>query len=163
MKWTYDKAAKTVSVKGYGMINDAAELTKYLNDAKIIDVQRGVTKINRNVFSSLVNIEEVELPEGLMSIGDNSFNLSSELKMVVFPKTLETIGAEAFMVCGSLTNVTIPENVSSIGVSAFANCVSVNEFNVSNDNECFAAVDGVIVDLDTDEKISIVVPHNEAA
>lgn len=153
MKWTYDEAAKTVSVKGYGMINDAAELTKYLNDAKIIDVQRGVTKIDRNVFSSLGNIEEVKLPEGLISIGDNSFNLSSELKTVVFPKTLETIGAEAFMGCGSLTNVTIPENVSSIGVNAFANCVSVNEFNVSNDNESFTAVDGVIFTKDKKELV----------
>ena len=153
MKWSYDEAVKTVSVKGYGMINDAAELSEYLNDAKIIDVQRGVTKIDKNVFASLGSVEEVRLPDGLVSIGDNSFNLSSELQTVEFPESLESIGTEAFMGCTSLNNVVIPGNVSSIGANAFAGCISVKEFNVSSENSSFTAVDGVIFTKDKKELV----------
>ena len=41
MTWSYDAESKTVSVKGYGMINDATALTGYLKDAKKIEVLKG--------------------------------------------------------------------------------------------------------------------------
>lgn len=153
MKWSYNEATKTVSVKGYGMINDATELKNYLNDTKIIDVLKGVTKIEKNVFSSLENVEEVKLPEGLVSIGDNSFSLSSELKKINLPDSLESIGAEAFMGCSSLESVSIPKNVSSIGGNAFAGCTSVTGFEVSADNSAFVSVDGVIFSKDKKELV----------
>ncbi len=153
MTWTYDADTKTVSVKGYGMINDATELTKYLKDAEKINVLKGVTKIDKNVFSSLGNIEEVILPDGFTSIGDNSFNLSKNLKKITFPDTLESIGSEAFMGCTSLENVTIPKNVSQIGANAFANCISVTELNVSEENNNFVSVGGVIFTKDKKELV----------
>ena len=99
MSWIYDAESKTVSVKGYGMINDATALTGYLKDAKKIDVLKGVTKTDKNVFSSLGSVEEVVLPDGFLAIGDNSFHLSRNLKKVTLPDTLESIGKEAFMGC----------------------------------------------------------------
>lgn len=153
MTWTYDADTKTVSVKGYGMINNATELTQYLNDAEKINVLKGVTKIDKNVFSSLGNIEEVILPDGFVSIGDNSFNLSKNLKKITFPDTLESIGTEAFMGCTSLENVTIPKNVSQIGANAFANCFSVTELNVSEENNNFVSVEGVIFTKDKKELV----------
>ena len=52
MTWTYDAVTKTVSVKGYGMINDAAELSRYLGDAEKITVMPGVTKRIKTSFQT---------------------------------------------------------------------------------------------------------------
>lgn len=153
MSWSYDAESKTVSVKGYGMINDATALTGYLKDAKKIDVLKGVTKTDKNVFSSLGSVEEVVLPDGFLAIGDNSFHLSRNLKKVTLPDTLESIGKEAFMGCIALENVVIPKNVSSIGVNAFANCTGVTSFAVSEENQNFIAVDGVIFTRDKKELV----------
>ena len=119
MTWSYDEESATVSVKGYGMINDATQLKQYLDRAKRINVLGGVTKIDRNVFTDCGNVEEVILPDGFLSVGDNSFSMSKSLKTINFPDTLESIGNEAFMSCSSLENVTIPKSVSSIGKNAF--------------------------------------------
>lgn len=153
MKWSFDEESLTVSVQGYGMINDATEITKYLDKAKKLEVLSGVTKIERNVFTDCGNIEEVILPEGLVSIGNNSFSLSENLKKVKLPETLETIGDEAFMGCSSLEEISIPENVSSIGRNAFSGCVEIKSFNVSENSKTFVAKDGMIMSKAEDEII----------
>ena len=153
MKWTYDTGTKTVSVSGYGMINDANELSQYLDEAEKIAVLPGVTKIERNVFSNIGKVSEVTLPDGLLSIGDNSFNLSRNLKKINFPDSLESIGKEAFMGCTSLENPTISKGVKSIGTNAFADCTSITAFRVSSENPNFVSVDGVIFTKDKKELV----------
>ena len=153
MTWSYDAESKTVSVKGYGMINDATALTGYLKDAKKIEVLKGVTKTDKNVFANLGGVEEVVLPDGFLAIGDNSFHLSRNLKKITLPDTLESIGKEAFMGCVALENVVIPKNVSTIGVNAFANCTGLTAFSVSEENQNFIAVDGVIFTGDKKELV----------
>ena len=148
MNWTFDSETKTVSVKGYGMINDASELTKYLKDAKRITVLPGVTKTDKNVFTNLGRVEEVDLPDGFLEIGDNSFNLSRNLKKITLPDSLVSIGSEAFMGCTSLENPTIPKNVTEIGVNAFADCTAITRLDVSDENESYTSVDGVIFTKD---------------
>ena len=153
MQWTYDADTKTVSVSGYGMINDATELSQYLDKTEKIAVLPGVTKIDRNVFSNIGEVSEVTLPDGFLSIGDNSFNLSRNLKKINFPDSLESIGKEAFMECTSLENPTISKGVKSIGTNAFADCTSITAFNVSDENQSFVAVDGVIFTKDKKELV----------
>ena len=153
MTWSYDEESATVSVKGYGMINDATQLKQYLDRAKRINVLGGVTKIDRNVFTDCGNVEEVILPDGFLSVGDNSFSMSKSLKTINFPDTLESIGNEAFMGCSSLESVTIPKSVSSIGKNAFGECVKVREFKVSEENSIYSEIDGIIFSKDGTELI----------
>lgn len=153
MSWSYDSETKTVSVKGYGMINNAGELSRYLKDAEKITVLPGVTKIDKNVFSNIGKVSEVELPDGVLSIGSNSFNLSRKLKTVNFPDSLESIGNEAFMGCISLENPIISKGVKEIGVNAFADCTSITAFEVSDENQSFVSIDGVIFTKDKKELV----------
>lgn len=153
MTWTYDAVTKTVSVKGYGMINDAAELSRYLGDAEKITVMPGVTKTDKNVFSNIEGVSEVTLPDGFLSIGDNSFNMSRNLKKINFPDSLESIGKEAFMGCTALENPIISKGVKSIGANAFADCTSITAFEVSGENQNFVSKDGVIFTKDEKELV----------
>lgn len=153
MTWSYDEESATVSVKGYGMINDATQLKQYLDRAKRINILGGVTKIDKNVFTDCGSVEEVILPDGFLSIGDNSFSLSQSLKAINFPDTLEAIGSEAFMGCTSLESVTISKSVSSIGKNAFGECSSLKEFKVSEDNSFYSEIDGVVFSKDGTELV----------
>lgn len=153
MTWNYDETNATVSVKGYGMINDATGLMPYLKTAKKIEVMGGVTKIDKNVFADCGIVEEVVLPEGMISIGDNSFSLSKMLKKINFPDTLENIGNEAFMGCSDLESVTIPKSLSSIGKNAFSSCEKIKEFKVDEENQNFKEIDGVLFSKDGTELV----------
>ncbi len=153
MEWSYDDSTKTVSVSGYGMINDATELSQYLDKTDKISVMPGVTKTDRNVFSNIGGVSEVVLPDGFLSIGDNSFNLSRNLKTINFPDSLESIGNEAFMGCTALENPTISKGVQTIGTNAFAECTSITAFDVSEENETFTEIDGVLFTKDKKELV----------
>lgn len=153
MKWKFDETTSTVSVRGYGMINDATALNQYLDKAKTIDVLEGVTKIDKNVFVDCGEVEEVILPNGFTDIGDNSFSLSGSLKKVVMPDTLKKIGSEAFMGCSALEDFTLPKSLESIGRNAFAECESIKEFKISDENANFKVVDGVVLTKDGSELV----------
>lgn len=153
MTWEYNADSACVLVKGYGMINDAAPFTQYLKTAKKIQLIKGVTKIEKNVFSDCGIVEEVVLPEGFVSIGSNAFSFSKKLKTINFPDTLEYIGDEAFMDCPELESVEIPQNVSYIGTNAFVDCNTIESFSLSEENPNYTAVDGVIFSKDKTELV----------
>lgn len=148
MTWKYDEQTAVVSVKGYGMINDGEPLKAYLSTAKKIEVLKGVSAIERNVFADCGIVEEVVLPDGFEKLGSNSFSLSKSLKTINFPDTMTEIGDEAFFGCVALENVEISKNIKTIGANAFAGCVSLKGFAVSEENPYFTAVDGVLYTKD---------------
>lgn len=153
MTWKYDEENAVVSVGGYGMINDGSFLTQYLNSVKKIDIQKGVTAIEKNVFSNCGTVEQVSLPDGFLTIGENSFGFCKYLKTINLPDSLKTIGNEAFMGCMSLDGVVIPKNVSYIGTNSFADCAAIEAFEVSGENEYFTTADGVIFNKDKTELV----------
>ena len=153
MDWKYDADKKSISISGYGMINDGSPLVQYLDSAEKIEMQKGVTKIEKNVFSNCGIVEEVVLPEGFVSIGNDAFSFSKKLKKINFPESMESIGDEAFMGCPELENVIIPKNVSYMGPNAFADCTAIESFEVADDNPYFTTVDGVIFSKDKTELV----------
>lgn len=57
MNWKYDETNASVSVSGYGMVNDATNFTSYIKTAKKIVFEKGVTKIEKNVFTNCGVVE----------------------------------------------------------------------------------------------------------
>ncbi|MBC8595301.1 leucine-rich repeat protein [Qingrenia yutianensis] len=161
MSWKYDEANATVSVSGYGMVNDATNFTSYIKTAKRIEFEKGVTKIEKNVFTNCGIVETVVLPDGFTSLGNSSFSFSKHLKTVNFPETLEYIGDEAFMDCPSLEIGKIPKNVSYIGANAFTECDLIKNFEIDEENPNYTAVDGVIFTKDKTELVMYPAGRND--
>jgi hypothetical protein len=79
------------------------------------------------------------------SIGEKAFYECHELESIELPISLTSVGNYAFYSCHSLMSIDLPASVTAIGEGAFANC-AVQEITVSEANENYKSVDGVVYD-----------------
>ena len=67
---------------------------------------------------------------------------------MVVPDSVTSIGGSAFFGCSGLTDVTIGKGVMSIGVSSFFGCSGLTSFIVSDDNNSYMSVNGLLLSKD---------------
>ena len=95
-------------------------------------------------YSQRDNITSVVISSGVTSIGSTAFRYVSKLTSVTIPGTVTSIAYYAFGNCARLTSVTIPNSVTTISSIAFTNCTGLTAFNVDDDNNNYASIDGVL-------------------
>ena len=103
----------------------------------------GVRDMGICVFEGCA-VKELTISEGIKGLGPYSIALCRNLETITLPKSLEGIGERSLYGDISLKEIYIPENLKSIGPGAFEECTSLESYNVSENNETFASVDGVI-------------------
>lgn len=111
----YDNYVMVIS--GSGAVTEK-NFESYKRYIKFIVIEKGITTIGKNVFSSLSMLQIVELPSSIKSIEDGAFKGCYKLSSINLPEGLNNIGEEAFMNCG-LTSLTIPSTISTIKLRAF--------------------------------------------
>ena len=82
------------------------------------------------------------------AIDNGAFTLCTRLTSVNFPSGIDSIGISAFYGCVMLENLVFPKNLSYIGQGAFFSCYSVKNIRVSDENEYFRTVNGVLFTKD---------------
>lgn len=111
---------------------------------KEVDV-RGVVKIGQSAFENCKNLEVLNF-KTVESIGSHAFKWCTSLKDVEFGKNLKSIGAAAFAYCEEFpSEITLPGGFESIGWVPFIGCKNLKAINVSEENEVFRSIDGVLV------------------
>ena len=95
-------------------------------------------------FDYQEEITSVQLPDGLTSIGDYAFYSCISLESITIPAGVTSIGTCAFIVCNALESITIPAGVTSIGENAFYYCYALTSISVSEENEHYCDIDGVL-------------------
>ena len=119
-----------------------------------ITIPEGVTSIDRYAFGGCSGLTSITIPEGVISIGNSAFAKCRGLTTVTMPRSLEIIEHSAFYGCSSLTSITIPEGITSEYIKyAFGECKSLIDINVSNNNQKYASVSGVLFSKDCTELI----------
>ncbi len=127
-------------------------------------------QIGKNAFKS-TRVEELYFPRSLEMIGDSAFSYCRNLNYISFedgssivsignwafensgltsinmPEGLMSIGEQAFYAT-SVSEVTIPASVKILGGGAFAACDSLITARVSEGNEYFHDIDGVVYSVD---------------
>ena len=95
-------------------------------------------------------------------ISTRMFYECSQLKSIIFPNSVTSIELCAFSDCYNLTSVTIGNNLASIGDayvidgvthylnvgSIFSRCPNIKEFIVTEQNQNYSAIDGVLFNKD---------------
>jgi len=154
IKWKLnDQGVLTISGEGaipdYG--NDSSSSAPWrkvnLNDIKTVVIEEGITSIGKYAFFGCGKITEVSLPDSLKEIKLYAFGSCYGLEQITLPDFLTTIGQASFDTC-PLTEIYIPENVTDIAYMPFPNCDKLKEINVSEDNNSYSSVNGVLFDKD---------------
>ena len=122
-----------------------------------IDIPNSVTEIRKLAFwscSSLQNINVAENNKQYASVDGILFNkdltaiikfpIGKDLKVYEIPNSVTTIGEEAFSRCSALQSIDIPNSVTTIEDRAFECCSALQSINVSENNQYFTSINGII-------------------
>ena len=111
-----------------------------------VTIPDSVTSIDDSTFDGCISLTNVSISGSVMSIGNRAFNGCTNLTSVMIPDSVTSIDNSAFRGCTSLTSVTIPESVTSIGEYAFSGCMKLLTIYVSEENEKYSSVNGILFD-----------------
>jgi hypothetical protein len=138
-------------------------------NATTINVPDGTKEIEPAKFCLFTSAMEVNLPTSLNKIGNQAFAYCRLLTNVVIPNGVKSLGSYAFFNCNKLTDIKLPDNLESIGVCAFASsgitnavitqnmtnplsiydsCSNIVSCTVSERNNLFSSIDGVLFSKD---------------
>ncbi|MBP3673019.1 MAG: leucine-rich repeat protein [Oscillospiraceae bacterium] len=142
----------TLTISGSGAMADYSGFDfpweSYSSDITNVVIGEGVTKIGDYAFVYCSSLKTVSLPYGLVSIGERCFYGCSSLESITIPDSVTAIPDSCFRNCSKLETVHIGSGVTSIGSWVFYGCTSLTGFTVSESNEDYKAVDGVLLSKD---------------
>ncbi len=95
---------------------------------------------------SNTSLSRIGFAHGLKLIGPYAF-AASKVWEIELPDSLEELHDEAFANCTILQRVTIGKGLKK-AVRPFTNCPRLEEFVVSEDNECFRSIEGMLFSAD---------------
>ena len=168
LDWSIEPSTGHLTITGTGdMDNYGDSDTRWGgNTVRSVDFPDGLTSIGNNAFSGC-EMTSVTIPDNVTSIGQFAFDNCRNLTALSIGSGVTSINGSAFFNCDSLTSVTIPDNVTYIGANAFAyngslvsinigkgvssigdypfvHCDSLVSFTVSEMNEAYRSIDGVL-------------------
>ena len=140
--------------------DEVALITRYMGTDTELEVPAEidgykVTGIGSYAFSYCEGVKNIILPEGVKRIEDYAFLGCDSVESITLPEGVESIGSGAFKYCDSLESITLPGSVTSIEPTAFATFGNT-QIIVSENNEKFCSVDGVLFDKNKEVLIACV-------
>ena len=142
---------------------------------KSVRIPESVTEIGDGAFMDCSGIEQMDALGSITEISLNTFMGCEGMVSVAIPETVTRIGRSSFAYCSSLRNVTIPESVTEIDDDAFCDtalrsvtllasvkkigggafsCPWMEPVQVSAENPCYCAVDGILYTKDMTELVA---------
>ena len=104
----------------------------------------GVNTIESGAFYGCDELVNLEMSDTLTTIEGSAFCSCTSLKTVIFSDSVTTIADGSFTDYTGLESVTIGKGCTSVTASAFTRNVNLVKFDVSEDNESYTSVDGVL-------------------
>ncbi|MBQ8180565.1 MAG: leucine-rich repeat protein [Ruminococcus sp.] len=121
-------------------------------DLLAVTVPDSVETIGKNAFSSMKSLTTVVLGNGVKEIGENVFANDTSLISIIL-NSAEVISDNAFDGCSSLRTITIPANTAVIASGAFDKCENLSDISVSDRNEVYSSIGGVLLNKNADTLI----------
>jgi len=134
-----------------------------------ITIGRDVTSTLDDIFDSYNKLERIDVSEentkyssiqGILFNKEKSTIIKypsnkNDISNYEIPSTVEIIEKYAFQNCTSLTSVTIPDSVTNISGSAFIGCNKLERINVSENNDTYSSVDGILYNKEKTEMLIV--------
>lgn len=107
-----------------------------------------VTSLGWSAFGQCRNLKTTNIPEGITVIEDSLFSDCYSLESIVLPSGVTSIGKWGFSHCKSITSLELPESLTSINTYSFSGMDNLEIFSISESNEYFCTVDGILYSKD---------------
>lgn len=133
--------AVTPTATPYGPTTEPSAFGFVVEDGKCTIVSYTGTAVNVVIPAELQGYPVVAIAEG--AFGGNEYICS-----VAMPECLQSIDDEAFADCIALKEVALPTGLATLGEDVFKGCISLTGFAISQENQEFAVVDGVLFSKD---------------
>ena len=102
------------------------------------------TEMQEGMFSGDAALQALELPEGLRKIDARALEQCEMLKKLALPYSVTSVGSEAFRDMKGLRTLMIGSGLTSLGSDALDGCAALSAIEVSQNNENYVSVDGVL-------------------
>ena len=113
------------------------------SSVKEVIIPEGVTEIGRAAFYNCKGLSDIKIPGTVETIGGVAFAKTNLIDMVI-PEGVTNILWDAFEECDSLIKVTIPSTVTKLDSQPFRYCYNLTYINVSEENNVYCDVEGVL-------------------
>ena len=172
LTWSIDNDMVILTISGTGEMYD----WKRTDDLRwggldlciqTVDIKTGVTSIGNWAFQEFTNLKSINIPDSVTRIGDyalafcrnlQTINISEDnQKYMVVEGILFNSDATTLLrypAGATATGYTIPDTVTSIGSGAFYGCGNLENISVSNENQNFTVLDGVLFNRDATTLLS---------
>lgn len=135
-----DETDNTATIKGYYEFStEDLVIPAYMEEEFLVDT------IGLTAFAYNNSLKTVVIPETVVKIDTSAFAYCENLASVTIPEGVEEIMDFVFYECPSLTSVTIPDSITLICAASFCNCASLQEINVSENNQNYQVVNGLLL------------------
>ena len=135
------------SVDGVLYDHDKTALLRWpVGNSTEISILDGVQEIGGKAFKDCI-MDEIILPDTVKKINYAAFLDCVNLKNIKLSNSLEEL-SHAFVGCTSLESIWIPASVKNISGYDFGECTSLMKINVSEENENYCSVNGVLYNAD---------------
>ncbi len=94
------------------------------------------------------SILRIVIEEGITNVGKYTIAHCDNLESIVIPNTVETIEFDAITYNQKLTAIHIPSSVKNINSHAFSMNISLNSIIVSENNESYSSLNGILYNKD---------------
>lgn len=141
-----DSALSTVNLPDIETIEDSA----FRECTALKDVSFGdkLKTLNTYAFRTCSSLVAIELPESLTTLNNSVFEYCSKLTSVKIPDNITKLNNYTFARCYSLKSVSIGSGCTSMSPLTFCESNAIDEINISENNENYTSVDGVVYNKD---------------
>ena len=130
------------------VVDEKGILQDYKGTSNHVIIPDNVKKISFGIFMERPEIEFVTFPEGLLCIDEYAFYGCTGLKEINLPESVTEIRRLSFGECPNLETIYFGENLQDIGELAVWGCNSLEYIRVSEENELFSDIDGILYNKD---------------
>lgn len=122
---------------------------RYAYALESIVIPETVTSMESYAFGECKALKNINIPESITTISNSLFYMCRSLETIDIPSGVTSIGSGAFQHCTKLKTIQLPESLTTIGKYGLSDMTSIEEFSISENNEYFCIIDGVLYSKDT--------------